>query len=657
MRSRNFRLKTVVAALASALALPAAVQAATVVNPLCMDNTANFNPGNGEDIVVPAGYTISVFKAGLNFPTGIAFRGNAQSFEVYVLESGHGLPSPCNDQSAFGTGDFDPSNPFTPDILVFDQNGTPLRKLAKPTGSGTVQTGGLQSEGPSVDIGFTNGFQGGTLFATDSNQATHGTGQNNSSRIVMVDPTTGAVTPFIVGLPTGDHPTEQLAFKNGWIYWSQGSTTNSGVVGKDNNQGKNQPDIPCQDIVLSDNVFDSGGGVFTSGYMPFGKINKGGTIKAFTNTQTNVVRQGVCDGAILRALLNNPNHIEPFSWGYRNGYAIRFAPQNHPLRGAMLVGEDGPDERGARPSNGAPDAIHIAQQNADGTPDYHGWPDRFGFLPSTQAVFNPIGGPSDDLCVFDATNPPSLCTPASLAQILSEDVPIRNVLAFPPQTITSPLAIEAADSSFTALDFVPNSFVTGPVKTGAALYTLEGDFGFSPPNASDTCGSPPLPGCAAPEVGHEVRLMNFGGQANQEQDDQGDSAGQGNSVQGKRGQSNGNQGNGNQGNGNQGNGNQGNGNQGNGNQGNGGQNGSGPVTLQIQNFARNNSGDQAFIDGIRGFNRPTNIRFGPDGCAYVADYGAVRDVGEDTHFQGPATNGPLVQIPATGVIWKICKQS
>src|SRR5437879_9110011 len=46
------------------------------------------------------------------------------------------------------------------------------------------------------------------------------------------------------------------------------------------------------------------------------------------------------------------------------------------------VGENGPDERGARPSNGAPDAMHIARQNDDGTPDYHGWPDRYGFLAS-----------------------------------------------------------------------------------------------------------------------------------------------------------------------------------------------------------------------------------------------------------------------------------
>ena len=56
-----------------------------------------------------------------------------------------------------------------------------------------------------------------------------------------------------------------------------------------------------------------------------------------------------------------------------------------------------------------------------------------------------------------------------------------------------------------------------------------------------------------------------------------------------------------------------------------------------------------------GFNRPTNLRFGPDGCAYVVDYGAVRDAGADTHVVG-AANGPLVQIPSTGVVFKICAQ-
>src|SRR6266550_6712389 len=116
MRNRllRFHVLASIAALAPAFTVPALVSAATVANPLCPNNTALFNPDTGQDIVIPPGFKVSVFKAGLNFPTGIAFRGDTAHFEVYVLESGHGLPSVCNDQSKFGSGDFDANNPFTP---------------------------------------------------------------------------------------------------------------------------------------------------------------------------------------------------------------------------------------------------------------------------------------------------------------------------------------------------------------------------------------------------------------------------------------------------------------------------------------------------------------------------------------------------------------
>jgi glucose/arabinose dehydrogenase len=576
MQLKGPRVLTTAIAVAPFLALPVIGEAATVPNPICPTETALFNPDNGSDIVVPKGFTVSVFKAGLNSPTGIAFLGNSKKFEVYVLESGHGIPSICNEQDSFPGGQFSPTNPFTPDIRVFNQAGTLLRTLGKPTAPGV----GFQTAGPAVDIAFERGLQGGRLFASDSNQATHAAGQNNSSRIVTVDPMTGKVTPFITGLPTGDHPTEQFAFDGRFIYWSQGSTTNSGVVGRDNGGGTNQQDIPCQDIVLSKNVFDSGGGKKTSGYSPFGVQRPGATVKAFESA----LHHGVCDGAILRAQLNAAHPadtIEPFSWGYRNGYAIRFAPNNHPLAGGLLVGEDGADERGARPSNNAPDPLQLARQNDDGTPDYHGWPDRYGFLPTSQAVFNPVGGPGDDLC----TSPPNTPFPACIPTVLSEDVPIADVLAFPPQQITSPLAIEAADSSFTGIDFVPKAFVAGPVEDGAALYSLEGDFGFSKANATDP----------APEVGHEVKLINFDTK---------------------------------------------------------------PLALKIQRFAHNAEFEQSFVSGSAGFNRPTNVKFGPDGCAYVVDYGAVRDFGQSdpaAKFITPG-DGPLVQIPGTGVIWKICAE-
>ena len=432
--------------------------------------------------------------------------------------------------------------------------------------------------GPAIDIAFERGFKGGRLFATDSNQAIRAAvpgQQNNSSRIVIVNPETGQVTPFITGLPTGDHPAEQITFKHGWIYWSQGSTTNSGVVGRDNGGGANQPDIPCQDIVLSNNLFDSGGGVKTSGYSPFNTDNRGMTITAFTGAN----HHGVCDGAILRARLDarHPEDtIQLFSWGYRNPFGIRFAPKDHALKGGLFVTENGEDERGARPTNNAPDRLHLAQQNPDGSPDYHGWPDRFGFLDSTQAVFNPVGGPGDDLCA-------GLAPVACSAAVTAADVPVRSVLAFPPQPITAPLALEPADVAAVGLDFVPKSFVHGVVKRGAALVSREGDFGFSKGNGT-------------PEAGHDVELVNF-------------------SQPGK------------------------------------------PLQLQLSRFAHNTTFEQAFVSGIRGINRPVDLKFGPDKCAYLVDYGAVRDFGQsdpDSKFVVPA-DAPLVQIPGTGVIFKICR--
>jgi hypothetical protein len=228
------------------------------------------------------------------------------------------------------------------------------------------------------------------------------------------------------------------------------------------------------------------------------------------------------------------------------------------------VSENGEDERGARPVNNAPDRLALAQQNPDGSPDYHGWPDRFGFLDSTQAVFNPVGGPGDD-------------NPAAAV-----GKPVLPVLAFPPQPPVAPLALEPADVAAVGLDFAPDSFVRGPVERGAALISREGDFGFSAANGE-------------PEAGHDIELVNF-------------------SAPGK------------------------------------------PLQLKQARFAFNTTGDQAFPDGIRGINRPTDLKFGPDGCAYLVDYGAVRDFGvsdPDTKFK-VAVDGPLVQIPGTGVIWKIC---
>jgi len=175
---------------------------------------------------------------------------------------------------------------------------------------------------------------------------------------------------------------------------------------------------------------------------------------------------------------------------------------------------------------------------------------------------------------------------------------VRHVFAYPPQPPVAPLAIEPADVAAVGLDFAPGSFVFGVVKKNAALVGREGDFGFSPENGQ-------------PAEGHDIELVNWTKTGN-------------------------------------------------------------PNELQLSRFAFNclssNQGhnpdgsptcsveaDQAFPDGLHGINRPLTVRFGPDGAAYLVDYGAVRDFGASdpkSKFIEPA-DAPLVQIPGTGVIWKI----
>src|SRR5215510_6283471 len=300
MNNFTWRLKPVTSALVlaglCAVPLSAFAQTANNPNPGCAGETVFYNPSNGQDVVLPKGYKIEVFIKDLNFPTDIAFVGDDDNFKVYVLESGTGLPGACNNNATVpGVGKFSPANPFTPGILVFDKRG---KKIAGPFAKPTPSGGGLQPDGPAIGLAFEKGLRGGRLFVTDSNQGVRGApGQgNNTSRIMTFNTSSMALTPFITGLPTGDHPTEQVLVKGNWLYWSQGSATNSGVTGLDNGAGGNQHEIACEQITLSQNTFNSGS-ANTSGYSNFGVTRPGAVVTAFEDA----TQKGMCTGAILRA--------------------------------------------------------------------------------------------------------------------------------------------------------------------------------------------------------------------------------------------------------------------------------------------------------------------------------------------------------------------
>jgi glucose/arabinose dehydrogenase len=573
-----------VTATAIGLALSAPAYAQTAGNSTCLGEDVFFNPGHGEDIFVPPGYKVDPVAIGLNFPTNIAFRRTAgpSGFEIFVTEAGDSLPGRCNSEDSFASTAA--ANPFLADIRVLNSSGQTLRVIGK---AASVASKGDPKflHAPTIGIAFEHEFLGGRMIVSDSRQGIRGAlGPKNSSRILQVDPGTGAITELVTGLPTGDHPTEQVTVHEGYIFWSQGSATNSGVVGHDNGAKvgggpdlNTQHEIPCQDVILSGNNFDSGDGHKTGGYLPHGVAGtKGQVVKAFDGA----TQPGMCTGAILRTKLDGVHTVEPVSWGYRNPFGIRFAPKEHPLEGALFISENGEDERGARPTNNAPDRLQMTR----GGLDYHGWPDRFGFLDSSQAVFTPTGGPGDD-------------NPAAVGK------PVLPLLLVPPQQPVAPLALEPADVAVVGHDFVPPAFAGGGnpgnrVKVGDSLVSREGDFGFSPSNGT-------------PDIGHDIEKVHFGEDGQIKTDRFAFNCKAANQV-------------------------------------------AGPVPgSKICSVPE----DQAFASHLRGINRPVDGKFGPDGAYYLVDFGAVRDQGRsDPNTKWVhAEDAPLVQIPGTGVIWKISK--
>src|SRR5882762_1978997 len=125
MRSRFDRFNWLLVTVLFAPVLTLPTLATAKGNPLCPGEDVFYNPGNGENIVVPPGFQVSVFAKDLNFPTAVAFRGDARRFEVFVLESGHGLPSRCNDETSSVVGaSYRPPTPSRPTSWCSTRAGT-----------------------------------------------------------------------------------------------------------------------------------------------------------------------------------------------------------------------------------------------------------------------------------------------------------------------------------------------------------------------------------------------------------------------------------------------------------------------------------------------------------------------------------------------------
>jgi hypothetical protein len=242
-------------------------------------------------------------------------------------------------------------------------------------------------------------------------------GQSDGGKILKVS-ADGKISTIIDSLPSlGDHHTNGPAIKDGYIYFGQGTATNSGVVGKDNyefgwlKRNKEFHDIPCGDITLSgknyetENVFSKDGKALTGPYLPYNTPAKEG----------QVIKGSIpCSGAILRVPINGGN-LEVVAWGLRNPFGLSFSPD-----GKLYVSENGFDDRGSRPVWGAGDVLWEIQNG-----QWYGWPD-FSAGESIQ-------------------NDEEFKSPKSK--------PVKGVLAKYPNNPPKPTAILGVHSSASGLDF------------------------------------------------------------------------------------------------------------------------------------------------------------------------------------------------------------
>jgi glucose/arabinose dehydrogenase len=310
------------------------------------------------NLQIQKGFKLSLRSSGLSFPTAMTIGPGGK---MWVSEAG----------GISGT---------TPQVVQIKRNGTSSTVLS----ANQLSTGTLV--GPINDVTFHDGW----LWITAQQVGANGWDVGAIMKFKSSNPV-GTFTTVITNLPSaGDHGTDQIVFdKKGTAYFSQGTATNSGVVGTDNSWLATSSglstfhDFAPVPIVLDGSTYtNAASGTIpsetTSPYEPFGVTAPAGTVIPAATPATP--QQGIIAGGGT-VYSFNPRAQDPTStlhllaWGFRNPYGLGFDPA-HP--NTLFVSNNGTDQRGSRPVNNEFDdlfAINLRQANRQ--PEFFGWPDFF----------------------------------------------------------------------------------------------------------------------------------------------------------------------------------------------------------------------------------------------------------------------------------------
>jgi hypothetical protein len=300
-------------------------------------------------IVVPPGYKVSVFAAGLDTVTSITVD---KDDNVWVAISGN----------TFG---FPPTGIDKPHVKIFNKSG----KLIKDNvGLGMFKSFALNEIGYCAENGRTYvGDYSYGIWEID--------GVNGTPKLIMNE------------VPIGDHALGGIICHDGWLYYAVGAPTNSGYSDPDIHGWtdaidpyweKRTPagipplprDPPCRDITLTGlNIRDSQGNL-TGAYLPKGTPSKPGQV---------IKAQMPCGGGIHRAKLkpdSNYTHDdwEVYAMGFRNMSGLAFGPKGSRFENALVVSDNGMNDKGnRRVANGSEKLWVVTEKGQDA-----GFPDKEG---------------------------------------------------------------------------------------------------------------------------------------------------------------------------------------------------------------------------------------------------------------------------------------
>jgi len=302
---------------------------------------------NPSDIYIMQGYRIEVFANGLDSPIGMTFNEDG---DILIAESGLSLGKPRVLQ------------------LVNDDH---FEVIAEDFNV------------PISGINYLNGI----IYVSHRGYVTKlykdGTRQN-----------------IIMGLPSnGDNYNSPVAFSSdNKLYFGQGTVTNSGIVGNDNEWVTDSPllcDYPGDYIMLYGQNFETNNILTealpddiasTGAFSPYGISNLP------YETRKKYIK---ASGSILMANLDGSN-LEQVAWGFRNPSYLKFDNT-----GQLFVANNGYNATGSRPiENATDDFFHVSPGL------WYGWPDYSGGESVNLPRFTPSGGIQPNLLLKNQPNLP-----------------------------------------------------------------------------------------------------------------------------------------------------------------------------------------------------------------------------------------------------------